>query len=480
MKPSSAQRFAVVIITGLVAFGIWAGCNQKKINGLDPALQATVRVSLSSSGAEGNLDAVKDTLGISNNGRFVSFTSRATNLVPGDTNNCADVFYRDNLNRTLTLVSISRTGGPADGASGTSNMSGDGRYVVFSSVATNLTFDVVPVGKKQIYVRDMVLGTTTLVSRASGSIGSLIGDENSDNPKISNDGVYVVFESESNLLDGAPGGGDDNDTFKDIYRRKIIDGTSAFPTELISFISGATSGAANKGNGHSTAPCISSDGHVIAFTSEATNLVSATLDGGPDQNLFSDVFVRDTGTLRTVRISVEYTGVVVPGNLLNGPSRSAAISLDGELVTFRSTAGTLHVTAQDGSPNIYVRSWSGTFNAPFTEVLSVHTSGATGGQSCEKPSICGDGSKVVWQSGSSALVNGDSNGVEDVFLRNRITQDTSRQSVQTFGGQLDGESAGPAFSADGRYFVFWSKSTNTVDDDTNGAADIFLRGPPFK
>src|SRR5207302_128426 len=98
----------------------------------------------------------------------------------------------------------------------------------------------------------------------------------------------------SNLLDGTPGGGDDNDAFKDIYRRKVIDGTAAFPTDLISFASGSSSGAANKGNNDSTGPCISADGRFVAFTSAATNLVSASADGGPDLNTQTDVFVRDT------------------------------------------------------------------------------------------------------------------------------------------------------------------------------------------
>src|SRR6185295_1103076 len=331
MKSSSALRL-VALLACFAALGAWAGCNKKKINGSQPDLLTTVRVSLSSSGAEGDRDALNDTLGISNDGRFVTFTSRATNLVSINVNNFANVFYRDNVARTLTLVSISRTGGAADGPSGTSAMSGDGRYVVFASFATNLTFDVVPVGKRQIYVRDMFNQTTTLVSRASGAVGSLIADDNCDNPKISNDGVYVVFETIASNLDGTPGpgNGDDGDAFKDIYRRKVIDGTSAFPTELVSFASGASSGALNKGNDDSTTPVISSDGRYVAFASNATNLVTASADGGPDQNGQTDVFVRDMQTFRTVRASVERTGVVVPGNLLNGPSKSPSISLAGE------------------------------------------------------------------------------------------------------------------------------------------------------
>ena len=321
----------------------------------------------------------------------------------------------------------------------------------------------------------MQTGVTTLVSRASGASG-LIADQNCDNPRLSNDGTYVVFESLSNLLDGVNGGGDDNDTLSDIYRRKWIDGTSAFPTDLISFQSGFGTGSGKKATGSSNRPVVSSDGRYVAFDSDAADLVSATQDGAPDSNSTTDVFVRDTQTNRTVRCSVEYVG---SNPALVGPSRSASISLDGQMVTFRSTSGSLNPAAQElATPNIYLRSWNGL--SPFTEILSVHTSGATGGQNCDRPSICGDGTKIAWQSPSSALVNGDSNGVDDIFLRNRTTLQTSRESVQTFGGQLDGPSDAPAYSADGRYILFWSKATNVVDDDTNGAADFFLRGPPFK
>ncbi len=472
---SSAAIVVTVSLGILLAFAGLSGC-KKTVNRNNPTIQNTVRVSLATNGAEGNLDTVNDSIGISNDARYVAFTSRATNLVAGDTNNASDVFLRDNVDRTLTLISISFAGGPANGASGTPSVSGNGQFVAFSSLATNLTLDVVPAGKKQIYVRDVVNGTTTLISRSSGATG-LIADDTCDTPRISNDGVYVVFQSVSNLLDGVPGaGGDDDDATLDIYRRKWIDGTSAFLTELVNFNSGffPGNGKVNKGN-IAFAPCISADGNHIAFTSSATTLVTATQDGGPDTNAQDDVFVREMSTGRTVRCSVEFVG---SNPALKALSRSPSITLDGQLVAFSSLAGNLHPAAQEQTPNIYVRSWAGL--TPFTDVLSVHTSGATGGASCDRPTISGDGTKIAWQSSSSALVNGDSNGVEDVFLRDRMAQQTSRESVQTFGGQLDGQSSVPMYSPDGRYIVFWSKSTNVVDDDENGAADIFLRGPPFK
>jgi Tol biopolymer transport system component len=474
---SASRDFAVM---ALLAFAMTGGCNQKKINKTDPNLLTTVRVSISSSGSEGNLDCVNEQPGVSNDGRYVAFTSRATNLIdPPDLLNFSDVFLRDNKNRTLVRVSVSLAGGEGNGNSGQPSVSGDGRYVAFSSLATNLTTTVVPAGIRQIYVRDMETGTTTLVSRASG--GGFIADAACGNPKISNDGVYIAFESDSNLLDGVTGGGDDNDSATDIYRRRVIDGTSAFPTELVSIRSGFGIGTGNKGNGVSANPVISGDGRYVAFESNASNLVSATQDGAPDNNGVTDVFVRDMGipgtpANRTARCSVEYAGHDPTQASLSG---SPTISLDGQCVAFRSVSGALHPAAQEkNTPNIYVRTWNAA--TPATEVLSVHTSGATGGQSCNKPTISGDGTKIAWQSLSSALVNGDSNSTEDIFLRDRTTLETSRQSVQTYGGQLDGQSNAPIYTPDGRYIIFWSKSTNVVDDDTNGAADIFMRGPPFK
>ena len=95
------------------------------------------------------------------------------------------------------------------------------------------------------------------------------------------------------------------------------------------------------------------------------------------------------------------------------------------------------------------------------------------------PRLSGDGSIVNWQSGSSNLINGDANGVTDIFTHNMITGITERVSVATFGGELNAQSLRPNISKDGRYVVFYSEAANAADDDTNGTADFYLRGPPF-
>jgi hypothetical protein len=413
----------------------------------------------------------------------VAFTSKAFNLVPNDTNNAPDVFYRDNVARTTTLVSMNLAGtGPGDAGSGSPSMSWDGRYVAFASRAQTLTNDILPLGNfAQIYVRDMQLGVTTLVSRATGA--GTITNQDCSNPRISPDGTAVVFDTTSTVLDPA-------DvpvvSISHVYCRLWQDVADGYPTTLVDFASNTNSGSGNVANGGGGSGATvgsfkgvpSQDGRFIAFESDGNNLVAFPADGGPDNNAKRDVFIRDTQTHRTVRCSVPGAGFVELNNPLNGDSKSATISADGQTVGFRSVSGILSPIAQETNPNIYVRVWNG--GAPFTEVCSVHTSGATGGASCDRPYLTADGTKVVWQSISAALVNGDTNAVDDIFLRDRTALQTTRQSVSTYGNQLNGPSDGPAYSGDGRYIVFYSEATNVVDDQTSGATDIFLRGPPFK
>ncbi len=165
----------------------------------DRASGETERVSVSSKGKQA--DGFSRDPSVSAEGRFVAFTSGATNLVPGDTNGFQDVFVRDRLTGQTRLVSVGFDATPADGASLGPSISRDGRFVAFASDASNLIpAGAVPAGR-DIYVRDLVTGTTQLVSvtasgQASGS--STVGD-------ISADGRLVAFSSFSaNLVPATP------------------------------------------------------------------------------------------------------------------------------------------------------------------------------------------------------------------------------------------------------------------------------------
>jgi hypothetical protein len=462
-----------------VVLAAMGGC-ENRVTGIAPNLLNTVRVSLSSTGVQGNAEVPNpltlathnERPAISDDGRYVAFSSKASNLTPNDLNLVSDVFVRDNVTRTTTLVSINQAGtGPGDDASGCPSISGDGRFVAFQSKATNLTSDNT-LSRTQIFVRDLLLSTTTLVSRSSGTLGT-ISDGNCAQPRISQNGRYVVFETISNEVDGPGGDDDDNPTkFLDVYRRDLVD--PSHPTILISMISGTApgSGTANKGNSNSFNATISGDGNLVAFDSQSTNLVPLGVDGGPDTNGFFDVFVRDCTTNRTLRASVGKAGGPINAN---GASVNSFISANGRVVAFQSSADNLVAEDDSSSSDIFIRD----IISNVTQIQSVHSSGAQAGNSCNFPTLNSDGSLVAFQSGSSNLVNGDANTVVDCFVRDRTNGTTNRISIATFGGELNGVSLRPMISANGLYVVFYSEASNAADDDNNGTGDVYLRGGPF-
>ncbi len=462
------SRFSSVVLV----FALFAGCNGK-VNDHTASLNVTTRVSLSSVGIQGNGTAAVERCGVSDDGRYIVFSSKAANLDPLDNNGFQDVFLRDNLLKTTTLVSLNKNeDGSGNGNSGSASISGDGRYVCFLSKADDITIDDADT-VADVFVRDMVLGVTTLVSRAQGISGAKATSDCA-NPEISRDGQSVAFDSTSEVLDGATGGPPDNDGFSDVYVRQWRNAAGGYPTFLASVQSALPFGGA-KGNNNSVAPSISDNGRYVAFQSSATNLVPDISVFGDDTNAPSaDIFVRDIQANTTIRASVAHPSSVGYPNP-DGSSFVPCISGDGRYVVFMSNAANLVLEDDGPSNDIFVRDMV----TNTTKIASVHTSGAQAGNSCNNPRLNGDGSIVVWQSGSSNLINGDANGVTDIFTHNMVSGITERMSVATFGGELNAQSLRPNISKDGRYVVFYSEAANAADDDTNGTADFYLRGPPF-
>jgi Tol biopolymer transport system component len=222
---------------------------------------------------------------ISSTGRFVSFTSSASNLVGGDRNRRADVFVRDLRLHGTALVSLSsgRLTGPRRAAqqnasiliapfTQVSDVSASGRYVTFDSDATNLIrgdFN----RSTDVFVRDRALGIT---SRASISTSGLAGNQDSFFPSMTPDARYVAFQSFASNL--APGGSPREDVF---VRDRTLAATSVVDV-------GASGQPAQPPAGPQLLqrPSLSNDAHVVAFTSKAPNLV------GGDANGVADAFVR--------------------------------------------------------------------------------------------------------------------------------------------------------------------------------------------
>jgi Tol biopolymer transport system component len=267
------------------------------------------------------------------------------------------------------------------------------------------------------------------------------GNDWSTSPSISSDGRYVAFTSYAlNLVPG------DTNVEWDIFVHDYLTGV----TERVSVDSFGAQG--DDGSGW---PSISADGRYVAFASDAPNLVPG------DTNFSADIFVRDRQSGVTERVSVDSLGV---GG--NGYSFWPSISADGRYVAFGSGANNLVPGDLNSRFDIFVHDRQ----TGVTERVS----GTGGNESSYLPSLSGDGHYVAFYSHASNLVPGDTNGGADVFVHDRQTGVLERVSVDSLGAEGNGWSTDPSISADGRYVVFDSKSSNLVPGDTNFAADIFV------
>ena len=316
---------------------------------------------------------------ISADGRFVAFRSPATNLVPLDTNGVNDIFVFDRTNQTIERVSVNNSGDEANGSCSRPSISDDGRYVAFASSATNLdgagfrgvfvydrqndtivraslntsgnpvsgsgsgvalsgngqvvAFSYSGVldssdtnGEDDIYVRDLVAGTTELVSKNGNGD---IGDNESIEAAISQDGRFVAFSSAAtNLV--TP---DSNGRY-DVF---VFDRTN----DTIERVSQDNSGAI--GNGSSFVPAISNDGRFVTFESNADNLVTG------DTNTAQDIFLFDRNLSQIVRMSVNPNGTQADAG-----NQSSAISGDGGTVVFQTDSNILFTGDSDSGSDIIV------------------------------------------------------------------------------------------------------------------------------
>jgi Tol biopolymer transport system component len=399
----------------------------------------TELVSVATGGAQGN--DVSYGPSVSADGRYVAFWSAASNLVPGDTNANYDIFVRDRQSGTTERVSVATGGGEANGGSFGPAISADGRYVAFSSDATNLVAGDAN-GWRDVFVHDRQTGTTV---RASVGFGGIDSNGGSYSPVgISSDGRYVCFQSDASNLVPTDGNG-----HSDVFVRDLLSGT----TEIASLGAGGV-----QGNTNSFSCAMTPDGRFVVFLSTATNLVAGDTNGMPD------IFVRDRQTGSTLRASVGEGGVQGDQGAENFPG----ISADGGRVAFLSDATNLVAGDGNASTDVFLRELS--------SATTVLVSGApeAGNSFSDGPAISADGSLVAFWSNSSDLVAGDTNGFYDIFASSRGGA-IERVSVASGGAGADSTSLDPTVSSDGRFVAFDSQATNLVAGDTNNSSDVFLR-----
>ena len=282
----------------------------------------TDRVSISTGGVEGNGDSLDPQ--ISSNGRYVVFDSAASNLVSGDGNGAYDVFLRDLKGGTTERVSLDSTGKEGNDASRHPAVSMGGRYVAFVSSATNLVTGDTN-GLADVFVRDRQAGTTERVSVDSSGKQT---DGASTTCAISSDGRFVAFDSAAtNLVSG------DTNGYYDVFVRDRAVGATA---------RASVDSSGGQGDDASKYPAICGDGHVVVFSSLATNLVPN------DSNARYDVFTRDvSGT--TERVSVDTNGAQG-----NDVSVLPAISSDGRFVAFESGSTNLVSSDTNAAYDVFV------------------------------------------------------------------------------------------------------------------------------
>ncbi|MEQ8763120.1 MAG: calcium-binding protein [Planctomycetota bacterium] len=365
----------------------------------DRSTKATKRVSVGSFGAEAN--DLSEAASVSFDGGLVAFQSSATNLVEGDTNGKIDIFVHDRTTRTTRLINVSSSGQQADGRSYSPAISGDGRFVAFSSFATNLVIGDTN-GLTDVFVHDLQTGTTTRVS-VDSSGGEANGHSGSLELSISHDGRFIAFPSEATNL--VPG---DTNGSRDVFVHDRETGTTTRVT---------VDSLGNEANGLSFNPVLSGDGRYVAYDSEADNLVVG------DANQVRDVFVRDRQTSTTTRVSVGTSGVEG-----NGVSLRPSISADGRFIAFHSVATNL---APGNTSQLKSDIFRRDLQTGTTTLLSITSPGINTTQGCSNASISANGRFVAFSSSDDSLAPGDSNQERDIFVRD--TLELSHNGVPSSG-----------------------------------------------
>ncbi|MFN8643863.1 MAG: hypothetical protein U0802_20210 [Candidatus Binatia bacterium] len=321
----------------------------------------------------------------------MAFSSQATNLVAEDTAGIENVFVADARSGAVELISRG-IDGPANGVSSFARLSGDGRYVVFQSNASNLVADDTN-GVTDIFVYDRTDGVMRRVSVGSDGAET---DGPSITPVISDDGRYVAFASRAtNLVAPSPGG-----AFEQIY-------VADWKTQSVQLAS--VNDLGQPANAISFLPDLTADGGQVAFKSEAFNLVRNDTNGVPD------VFVRNLVTNVTQRVSVDDFG-----NQSNGLSGGPGISADGRYVAFISFASNFVPDDGNGFSDVYVydRFPPGRAQGLIARVtVAIDDFGEPNEGVADFPvSISADGRWIGFASAASNLVANDDNNDLDVFL----------------------------------------------------------------
>jgi Tol biopolymer transport system component len=404
---------------------------------------STSRVSVAIDG--GDTSGNSNWASVSADGRFVAFSSWASNLVPNDTNDQSDIFVRDLVTGTTRLVSVASGSRQANSTSFTPSISADGNVIAFRSDASNL----VPnddEGHIDIFVHTISTGRTIRVSQRPNGVGA---NEDSMEPSISANGRVVAFSSLASNLVGVPVNA--TGLCCDIFVHTIATGRNRLGDPMLN----------GDGASDSFLPVLSGSGRYLAFGSWGCGIATDVecLDE-------SNVYELDMNTGKMMLVSRAYSGDVGFGCGAN-----PAISADGSIVAFISDGGNLVQHDTNGAYDVFVRDMTtGVTTRASVTSKEQQTNGGLG-----RVSLSADGELVTFQSDAWNIVPNDENLVQDIFLRDLRRGRTTRVSVSTSGAEANAYSSNAAISADGSTVVFESDASNLVRPDHNFTTDIFAR-----
>lgn len=442
----------------------------------------TWRVSVASDGAQGNGGAANSAVNMTPDGRYVVFSSSASNLVPGDTDGEPDVFRHDRLTGRTELVSVGlggRTGHyvPATCGSGAWNptISANGRLVAFESCYDNL----VPGDTnafQDIFVRDLTTGLTTLVSVSSKGTRAT---GQSTSAMISADGRAVVFTSTATNLDPR--------TCDSSVESQLLCGTVVGPILrqnqwifVRDLVASKTTMVSVTPSGHypdgaSAFPSISPTGRFVAFDSTSDDLTAddtnneclATLGAGAPS--CDDVFLYDRLTHRTELISVGLDGKSAPAGS-DTPGSTLLISTNGRYVVFQS--GSSNLVPNSHHYGVYLRDRQ----THRTTKVSVFSDG--------RDMSTGDGMFALSPDGRFVVMD-TAEPISCSLTPNVIARYDTRDGSMEIEDRTDpaGHDIGctynisydPAITSNGRYVAFVTDDAALVRGDTNGKSDVFVR-----
>ena len=398
-----------------------------------------------------------DTPSISADGDDVAFSS-ASQLDPvADTNSTRDVYVRSGLVLATTAL-VSRATGAAglvgDLSSTEPSISADGQRVAFVSTSGNLGGPAD--STKRVFIRDLGLNSTALISRATGAAGAA-ADGDVEAPSLDDGGDVVVFAGSPDNVST-----EDDDDFRSVYVRRVATSETLLasrPTAAGPFIGGGIAHVSVRSNGD----VVSASGRYVVFASPANALSTA------DDDRFTNVFRVDVVTGEMVLVS-RADGLA--GAAADDASEPVGISADGDRVAFATEAATLAADALVGEESVYVREIA----AGRTTLVS--RGGGLAGAPVEigsDPDFSADGRHVAFRT-SEALDGGDGNGLSDVYVRDLDTGAVALASRANGAGGAAGDAlaSSPSLSTDGQQVAFSSAATNLGTGD-GPDSDVFVR-----